>query len=113
MEKLFELSYSLHDKLLETDEYHKLQEATKKMFDNKESKRKIDDYNKMMEIYSNNKSNDNQKRLHEAKLVMDNDLLVIEYKKAYKNYQLLLSNITSICFDGFSEESLFDKIIKG
>ena len=37
---------------------------------------------------------------------------VINYKKAYKEYQLLVGQITDIVFEGFSNPSLLDKIVR-
>ena len=55
---------------------------------------------------------ENLKLLHQAKLEMDLNEVVIKYQKAYKEYQILLNEITDLVFDGFSKQSLLDKIIR-
>ena len=50
--------------------------------------------------------------MHIAKLELDNNEIVIKYKKAYKDYQLLVGKITDIVFEDFSNPSLLDKIVR-
>ena len=50
--------------------------------------------------------------LSSAKFEMDNNELIINYKKAFKDYQILVGKITSIVFEDFKTDSLLDKIIK-
>ena len=52
------------------------------------------------------------KELHKVKLELDNNKNVIEYKKAYKEYQLLVGKITDIVFEDFSNPSILDRIVR-
>ena len=43
---------------------------------------------------------------------MDNNVNIINYKKAYKDYMILVGKITDESFLDFKKESLIDKIIR-
>lgn len=112
MEKIQELAFQLHDKLLNSDEYNLMKEKEKNMLDNQESSFLLKLYNDAMLEYGANKTQENLKKMHLAKLKMDENSLVAEYKAAYKNYQILVGHITEIVFEGFQKTTLIDKIIR-
>lgn len=112
MEKISKLSYELHDKLILSNEYKKLKEAESNMLNDTTCKLLLDKFHHLQEVYVTNKSNEVLSNLHLAKLKLDENNLVKEYKKAYKDYQILIGKITDIVFDGFSKQSLIDKIIR-
>lgn len=112
MEKLFDLSYKLHDELLNSNEYKELKEKEKLMLMDKKVNDMINKYHDLLSKSYNDKSKELLKKLHLIKLRLDENELVINYKKAYKAYQLLISNITDITFKDFKNDTLIDKIIK-
>ena len=112
MEKIQDLAYQLHDMLLESEEFIKLKDAEAAMLNDNNSKLLIDNYHSLLEKYIFDKSENVLKMLSKAKLKMDQNELVINYKKAYKEYQLLIGNITDLVFDGFKSQTLLDKIIR-
>ena len=69
-------------------------------------------YHNVLEKYSSNKSEETLKELHQAKLNMDLNILIKQYKEKYKNYQVLVGKITDVVFEDFSKQSLVDKIVR-
>ena len=112
MEKLFDLSYKLHDELLNSNEYKKLKEKEHLMLSDSSLKNLIDSYHELLLKSYNDKSKELLKEIDSIKLKLDENELVINYKKAYKEYQLLIANITEIAFNGFKNDTIIDKIIK-
>ena len=112
MDKIQNIAFELHDKLLASEEYKQLKEKEKIMLSNPESSFLLNNYQELLIAYNDNKSNENLKKLHVSKLKLDENNLVKEYKDAYKNYQILVGNITDIVFDGFKTNSVIDKIIR-
>lgn len=112
MEKITKLSYELHEKLILSNEYKNLKSIEKKMLENATCKLLLEKFHHLQEVYATNKSNEILSKLHYAKLKLDENELVKEYKKAYKDYQILIGNITDIVFDGFAKKSIIDKIIR-
>ena len=112
MEDLMNLAFSLHDKLMKSNEYLTLKSCEKTMLNNNESKSLIDNYHHLQELYSSVKTEEIQSKLHNAKLLMDNNINVINYKKAYKDYQILIGKITDLVFDGFKVDSIVEQIMK-
>jgi len=112
METVEELAYQLHDKLIESIEYKELKNAESIMLNDKLAKSLIDNYHKLQELYSSDKKEETNKKLHQAKLEMDLNPLVIAYKLAYKNYQILVGNITDVVFKDFKSDTLVEKIIR-
>ena len=106
------LAFELHDKLLNTNEYKALKHYEQIMLNDKESSSKIASYHSLQELYSSLKTKEVLDKLHNAKLLMDNDINVINYKKAYKDYQILVGKVTDIVFEGISSSSTIDKIIR-
>ena len=111
MDKLYQDAFILHDLLLDTSQYKRLKEIEKKMLDDKIASSLISKYQELVEKYGTDKSQNNLKLMHQAKLEMDQNELVIEYKKAYKEYQILLSNITDIVFKDIIKKSKYEQII--
>lgn len=112
MEKANKLAYELHDMLINSIEYNNLKQAESIMLNDIVASSLINKYHQMLDKYSMDKSESVLKELHEAKLKMDLNELVIEYKKRYKDYQILVGNITEIVFKDFSNQSTIDKIIR-
>ena len=112
MENTIDLAFKLHEMLLNSNEFLTLKKYEKIMLEDFNSASLISSYHKLQEKYTTIKTNETLKELHEAKLKMDNDLNVINYKKAYKDYQILVGNITDIVFEGFKNDTLVDKILK-
>lgn len=112
MEKIFELSFTLHDLLLETVEYKNLKMIEKKMREDKTASSLIAIYQDLNVQYGTNKTQELLKKLHQAKLKMDQNELVIEYKKAYKQYQILVGKVSDIAFKDVFEPSTFERIIR-
>lgn len=112
MEKVTELAFKLHDLLLSSEQYLNLKVAEDNMNNDENASLLIQNYHKLQELSHNNKMEELNKKLHEAKLKMDLNPYVIEYKKAYKEYQILVGKITSIVFKDFSTISTLDKILK-
>ena len=112
MEDALQLAFKLHDLLLNSPQFLSLKQCENTMLNDKESKALIDNYHNLQELYSSLKTNEIQTKLHNAKLKMDENINVINYKKAYKQYQLLVGHITDLVFDGFKTDSIIDKIFK-
>lgn len=112
MEKLFDLSYKLHDELLNSKEYKNLKEKEHLMLSDSSLSELINSYHELLAKSYNDKSKELLKEIHFIKLKLDENELVINYKKAYKAYQLLIANITEVAFNGFKNDTLIDKIIK-
>ncbi len=112
MEKIQQLAFDLHDQLMNSAEFLLLKEKEQIMFQNEISKNLIESYQYSVQEYGCQRNEENLKKMHLAKLAMDNNSMIQEYKKAYKNYQILVGEITDILFDGFSTSSLIDKIIR-
>ena len=112
MDKVTNLAFELHEMLLQSNEFLELKEAENKMLNNEVSLSLINNYHKILEKYSTNKSEIVLKDLHLAKLNMDLNDLIKNYKDKYKNYQILLGKITDIVFEDFSLQSTVDKIIR-
>lgn len=112
MEKINELSFKLHDMLLNSKEYLELKNIEKKLLEDEISSSLLKNYHKLQEEYMSNKSEEMLKKLHKAKLMLDENEIVVSYKKVYKNYQILIGNITDIVFEDFSKQSIIDKIIR-
>lgn len=112
MENCIDLAFKLHDLLLNSDEYLSLKHYEKIMFDDFHSSSLINDYKQLQEKYMNIKTKQMLQKLHQAKLKMDQDINVINYRKAYKEYMILVGNITDIAFKDFSNNSIIDKIIR-
>ena len=108
MDKVSTLAYQLHEMLLQSKEYLSLKEAESIMLNNKEASNLIEIYHKVLEKYSSNKSDDVLKELHQAKLNMDLNELIMNYKEKYKDYQILLGKITEVVFEGFASTSTVD-----
>ena len=112
MEKVQELAFRLHDLLLKSDEYKQLKEIEYTLKSDSVSFERLNKYHTLQEKYQFDKTDDVLKELHIAKLALDNNEIVIKYKKAYKDYQLLVGKITDIVFEDFSNPSLLDKIVR-
>ena len=112
MQEIVSLAYSLHEMLLSSNEYKALKEAENIMLNDKISSQLINEYHTLQQKYNFNKTDEVLTMLSNAKLNMDNNELVIKYKNAYKQYQILVGNITSIVFEGYKSDTLLDKIIK-
>ena len=112
MDKVSTLAYQLHEMLLQSKEYLSLKEAENIMIKDKVASKLIETYHKVLEKYSSNKSDEVLKELHQAKLNMDLNELIMNYKEKYKDYQILLGKITEVVFDGFASTSTVDKIIR-
>ena len=112
MEKYQEEAFNLHELLLNSVQYKNLKEKETIMLNDVVSFKLINDYHSLQEQYTYNKTEEQLKKLHEAKLLMDNNENVIQYKKAYKEYQILVGNITDIVFEDFSKPSIIDKIVR-
>lgn len=112
MDNINELSFKLHEMLITSKEYLYLKQCEQELLNDKTSSSLLNSYHLLQEQYVSNKTNEMLKKLHIAKLKLDENEIVIKYKKAYKNYQFLIGNITEIVFDGFSKQSLIDKIIR-
>ena len=112
MEKLFDLSYKLHDELLNSNEYKNLKEKEHLMLSDLSLNKLINSYHELLAKSYNDKSKELLKEIHSIKLKLDENELVINYKKAYKEYQLLIANVTEVVFQDFKNDSLIDKIIK-
>ena len=111
MEKVCDLAFKLHDLLLNSDEYKTLKNMESVLYNDSLSFNLLNEYHKMQEEYAFNKTDEMLKQLHLVKLKLDSNENVINYKKAYKEYQLLVGQITDIVFEGFSNPSLLDKIV--
>lgn len=107
-----DLAFALHDKLLETNEYKTLKYYEKIMLDDEVSSSLISSYHKLQELHSSVDTKEVLEKLHNAKLEMDNNINVINYRKAYKDYQILIGKVTDVVFEGISSSSTIDKIIK-
>lgn len=112
MEHIQNLAYELHELLTSSKEFIYLKECERNMLTDDVANNLIKDYHKAQEQYNFDKSDEVLNMLHNAKLKMDQNELVILYKKAYKEYQILVGNITDIVFKDFKNESLVDKIIR-
>ena len=112
MEKIQSLAYELHDLLLNSKEFIYLKECEVKMISDVQCKTLIDNYHNLQGRYNFEKTEEVLTMLSKAKLLMDQHPLVIEYKKAFKEYQILVGNITDIVFEGFKKDTLVDKIIR-
>ena len=112
MDKIQTLSYELHDLLLSSKEYLILKETELVMLNDNECKNLIDNYHKLLEKYNFDKSDEVLNLLSKAKMLMDQNELVIKYKKAYKDYQILVGNITDVVFKDYKKDSILDKIIR-
>lgn len=112
MEKVTELAFELHDLLMNSEQYKKLKLAEKNMKEDSNAASLIEKYHNLLSKSINIKTEKMNKELHQAKLEMDLNNLVIAYKKAFKEYQLLVDEITSIVFKDFSSITKIDKIIK-
>lgn len=112
MEKVINLSYELHDLLLQSNEFLALKKYEKIMLTDEQSSKLINDYHKAFEEYNFDKSEKCLKEVHKHKLLMDNNVNIINYKKAYKDYMILVGKITDESFLDFKKESLIDKIIR-
>ena len=112
MEHIQNLAYELHELLTSSNEFNYLKECERNMLTDDVANNLIKEYHKAQEQYNFDKSDEVLNILHNAKLKMDQNELVILYKKAYKEYQILVGNITDIVFKDFKNESLVDKIIR-
>lgn len=112
MEKIYEIAFALHELLIKSEQYLTLKEKEKEMLSDCFCVDIINKYHNCEEKYQQNKSASNLKDLHEVKLIMDETDLIIQYKKAYKEYQILIGEITDLVFKDFSSPSLIDKIIR-
>ncbi len=112
MEKVINLSYELHDLLLKSNEFLTLKKYEEIMLKDEKSNKLINDYHKAFEEYNFDKSEKCLKEVHKHKLLMDNNINIINYKKAYKDYMILVGKITDETFLDFKKESLIDKIIR-
>ena len=92
MENTIDLAFKLHEMLTNSKEYLALKDAEKIMLEDLESSSLIKKYHLLQEQYSSVKTNDMLQKLHEAKLKMDLNINVINYKKAYKDYQILIGS---------------------
>ena len=112
MENIQNLAYELHELLTNSNEFKYLKQCEEIMLNDLVASKLIKQYHKAQEVYNFDKSDEVLNMLHDAKLNMDQNELVILYKKAYKEYQILVGNITDIVFKDFKNESLVDKIIR-
>ena len=112
MEHIQNLAYELHELLTSSKEFKYLKECERNMLTDDVANNLIKEYHKAQEQYNFDKSDEVLNILHNAKLKMDQNELVILYKKAYKEYQILVGNITDIVFKDFKNEYLVDKIIR-
>lgn len=111
MEKVLEKAYQLHDLLFKSESYRKLKEKEKEMVEDEALKPLFLSYHNAQEQYVTEKSEQNLARLHAIKLQIDSHPKVIAYQQSYKEYQILLGNITDIAFDGLIEkDDLLKKI---
>ena len=112
MENILELAYKLHDLLLNSNEYKILKDYEDKMLNDDNANSLINNYHICLEKYNFDKSEEVLKKLSNAKLLMDQNELVILYKKAYKDYQILVGNITDVVFKDFKKDTFLDKLIR-
>lgn len=112
MENIQNLAYELYELLTSSKEYKKLKKCEDEMLNDSISNTLISEYHMLQEKYNSDKSDDVVSMLHLAKLKMDQNELVISYKKAYKDYQILVGKVTDIVFKDFKSESIIDKIIR-
>ena len=112
MNNIFEIAFDLQSKLKESPEYIKLKQCENIINNDHISKSLVDNYKKLHEDYTFDHSTQLQVKLHEAKLEMDQNINVINYKKAYKEYMLLVGNITDIVFENYKNDNVLDKIIR-
>lgn len=112
MENIQNLAYELYELLTSSNEYKNLKKCEVEMLNNSVSNTLINEYHMLQEKYNMDKSEDILSMLHLAKLKMDENELVILYKKAYKDYQILVGKVTDIVFKDFKSESMIDKIIR-
>ena len=112
MENILELAYKLHDLLLNSSEYKILKDCEEKMLNDDNANSLINAYHICLEKYNFDKSEEVLKKLSNAKLLMDQNELVILYKKAYKDYQILVGNITDVVFKDFKKDTFLDKLIR-
>lgn len=111
MEEAFKKAYQLHDLLFQSEEYIQLKKIEKEMVEDKDLQPLFLSYQKAQEEYVQDKSQKNLIQLHEIKLKIDCHPKVIAYQKSFKQYQILLNQITDVVFDGFIEqEDLLKKI---
>ena len=82
------------------------------MLDDEVSSSLISSYHKFQELHSSVDTKEVLEKLHNAKLEMDNNINVINYRKAYKDYQILIGKVTDVGFEGISSSSTIDKIIR-
>ena len=80
MDKVSSLAYQLHEMLLQSNEYLSLKETENIMLNDLEASNLIASYHQALEKNSTNKSDAVLKKLHQAKLNMDLNELVIKYK---------------------------------
>ena len=98
--------YELKEKLINSDEYKKVKNTEKEMEEKCSSI--LIKYNYLFDEYNNairfiNYGSDVesvQKQLAACKLELDNNEYVKEYKKAYKDMNVLLKRLENIIFDG-------------
>lgn len=112
MDEIYTLAFKLHDLLLDSKEYLKLKEKEKLMLDDKKTNKLIQKYHELEVLYNENKSSNNLTLLHQIKLELDLNPLVKDYQKAYKEYQILIGQITDLVFLDFKNDTLIDKILK-
>ena len=112
MDKVINLSYELHDLLLNSNEFLTLKKHEKIMLEDEASSCLINEYKAAFVQYNFDKSEECLKKVHEIKLKMDTDNNVINYKKAYKDYMILLGKVTDESFQDYKKESTIDKIIR-
>ena len=77
MEKVIDLSYELHDLLLQSNEFLALKKYEKIMLTDEQSSKLINDYHKAFEEYNFDKSEKCLKEVHKHKLLMDNNVNII------------------------------------
>lgn len=112
MDNIIDLSYKIHELLLDSNEYKELKIKEKEMLDDKKASKLINDFKALEEKYGYDKEKDVLKELSNAKIKMNENNKVIAYKKAYKDYQILVGKITDICFENIKKDDIFDKILR-
>lgn len=112
MEKIQELSFELHNKLKESQQYKNLKLHEKIINEDEISKNLISTYKKLHEKFTFDHSEKIKKELYKAKLEMDNNINIINYKKAYNEYLILVGKITDIVFEDYKKDNIIDKIIR-
>ena len=83
MEKVQELAFKLHDLLLNSNEYKQLKEIENTLKSDSVSFNLLNKYHALQEKYQFDKTEEVLKELHLSKLELDNNEIVIKYKKSF------------------------------